>query len=246
MIRQSLIRSSRTALRAKPVQPSWSSSLQRPQQQISPSNLPFLSRAQLPAWQSSSRWYSSEAATEGKKEEMQGNGVKEGEQKQDQEDPVKKELEAKNKEIVDLKDKYLRSVADFRNLQERTRREVQAAKDFALQRFAKDLVDSVDNLDRALSTVSEDKLAENADLNSLHEGVRMTETVLMQTLKKHGLERFDPSEKGEKFDPNIHDATFQAPQPDKEEGTVFHTQQKGFMLNGRVIRAAKVGVVKNS
>lgn len=74
----------------------------------------------------------------------------------------------------------------------------------------------------------------------------MTETILMQTLKKHGLERFDPSAEAEKFNPNIHEAVFQAPQADKEEGTVFFTQQKGFTLNGRVLRPAKVGVVKNS
>jgi molecular chaperone GrpE len=74
----------------------------------------------------------------------------------------------------------------------------------------------------------------------------MTESILMSTLKKHGLERFDPAAENEKFDPNSHEAVFQAPQPDKEDGTVFHTQQKGFLLNGRVLRAAKVGVVKNS
>ena len=74
----------------------------------------------------------------------------------------------------------------------------------------------------------------------------MTETILMGTLKKHGLERVDPSEAGDKFDPNRHEAVFQAPQQDKENGSVFYTQQKGFLLNGRVLRAAKVGVVKNS
>ena len=74
----------------------------------------------------------------------------------------------------------------------------------------------------------------------------MTETILMQTLKKHGLERIDPSVENEKFNPNLHEAVFQTPMPDKEDGTVFHTQQKGFMLNGRVLRAPKVGVVKNS
>ncbi len=74
----------------------------------------------------------------------------------------------------------------------------------------------------------------------------MTETILMQTLKKHGLERFDPSVDGEKFNPNLHEATFQTPLEGKEDGSVFMTQQKGFVLNGRVLRAAKVGVVKNS
>ncbi|MCJ1234913.1 Mitochondrial matrix cochaperone [Varicellaria rhodocarpa] len=165
------------------------------------------------------------------------------------EDPSTKEIEAKDKEILDLKDRYLRSVADFRNLQERTKREISVARDFAISRFAKDLIDSVDNLDRALSTVPAEKLGQedsNKDLENLHSGLKMTEAILMQTLQKHGLERFDPSEKGERFDPNLHEATFQTKVEGKEDGTTFHTQQKGFTLNGRVIRAAKVGVVKNS
>jgi molecular chaperone GrpE len=74
----------------------------------------------------------------------------------------------------------------------------------------------------------------------------MTDSILIGTLKKHGLERFDPSDAGEKFNPNVHEAVFQAPQPDKEDGICFHTQQKGFLLNGRVLRPAKVGVVKNA
>jgi molecular chaperone GrpE len=81
---------------------------------------------------------------------------------------------------------------------------------------------------------------ENKDLLMLHDGLKMTENILMQTLKKHGLERVDPSTNGEKFDPNRHEAVFQTPQPDKEDGTVFHTQQKGFMLNGRVLRVSTI------
>jgi molecular chaperone GrpE len=146
----------------------------------------------------------------------------------------------------------LRSVADFRNLQERTKRDMQNAKDFAISKFAKDLVDSVDNLDRALTMVPEEKLKSDEksehlqDLVSLYDGLKMTETILMSTLKKHGLERFDPSVEGEKFNPNEHEATFMTPMAGKEDNTVFHTQSKGFKLNGRVLRAAKVGVVKNS
>jgi molecular chaperone GrpE len=128
---------------------------------------------------------------------------------------------------------------------------MKTARDFAIQKFAKDLVDSVDNLDRALATVPAEKLVQQEgetpehlqDLINLHEGLKMTDDILMQTLKKHGLERFDPS--GEKFNPNEQEATFMAPQPDKEDSTVFFVQQKGFKLNGRVLRAAKVGVVKN-
>ena len=144
----------------------------------------------------------------------------------------------------------MRTVADFRNLQDRTQREVKTARDFAIQKFAKDLVDSVDNLDRALANVPADKLnaAEKNDdikeLVNLYEGLKMTERILIQTLAKHGLERLEPE--GEKFNPNEHEATFMTPQPDKENNTVFHVQQKGFKLNGRVLRAAKVGVVKNA
>lgn len=114
-----------------------------------------------------------------------------------------------------------------------------AARDFAITRFAKDLIDSVDNLDRALTAVPEGALgseSSNKDLKDLHGGLKMTESILMQTLAKHGLVRFDPSEKGEKFDPNVHEATFMTKMEGKEDGTVFNTIQKGFMLNGRVVR----------
>lgn len=168
---------------------------------------------------------------------------------------VLKQLQAKEREVLDLQARLQRTVADYRNLQEQTRREVAAAREFALQRFAKDLLDSVDNLDRALATVPAEALADaseaNKDLKDLHSGLKMTEEILLGTLKKHGMERFDPGAEEEgspkrKFDPNTMEATFQAPQPDKEDGTVFYTQQKGFTYNGRVLRAAKVGVVKNS
>ena len=69
----------------------------------------------------------------------------------------------------------------------------------------------------------------------------------MSTLKKHGLERFDPQDGGgRKFDPRLDEATFMTKVEGREDGDVFHTQSKGFVLNGRVIRPAKVGVVKNS
>lgn len=132
---------------------------------------------------------------------------------------------------------------------------MQAAKDFAIQKFAKDLVESIDNLDRALAMVPEDKVRSGSsaatsehekDLLNLYDGLKMTEGILMATLKKHGLERFDPSVAGEKFNPNEHEATFMTPMQGKEDNTVFHTQQKGFKLNGRILRAAKVGVVKNA
>ncbi|KAF2717781.1 GrpE-domain-containing protein [Polychaeton citri CBS 116435] len=193
------------------------------------------------------RWYSEPSAQEAKKAE-EGSAAPEEAAKNSAEAAVQKELEAKKREAIDLTDRLKRSVAEYRNLQEQTKREVQAARDFALQRFAKDLIDSVDNLDRALQNVPEEGLKEgaNSELLNLYNGLKMTDDILMSTLKKHGLERFDPSLEGDKFDPNRHEATFQTPMPDKQDGTVFFTQQKGFVYNGRTLRAAKVGVVKNS
>lgn len=89
----------------------------------------------------------------------------------------------------------------------------------------------------------EDVLAQAADgsdvgkgLKGLYEGLKMTDSILMQTLKKHGLERFDPTEAGDVFDPRVHEATFQTKVEGKSDGEVFMTQQKGFTLNGRVLR----------
>ncbi|KAJ4307193.1 GrpE, mitochondrial [Collariella sp. IMI 366227] len=191
------------------------------------------------------RWYSSET-------DATKNNAEEAKKESEAESPeavLKKQLEAKEAELRDMKDRYLRSVADFRNLQDRTEREKKQSRDFAIQAFAKDLVDSVDNFDRALSMVSQDKLQaqeqteHQKELVNLYDGLRMTETIMLSTLKKHGLERFDPN--GEAFNPNEHEATFMTPMQDKEHNTVMHTQQKGFKLNGRVLRPAKVGVVKN-
>ncbi|KAJ4424517.1 GrpE, mitochondrial [Gnomoniopsis sp. IMI 355080] len=203
------------------------------------------------------RWYSDapKESQEGEKKDGESESKPASEdQAATAEDPavaeLKKKLEIKDKEAAEWKDKCLRTIADFRNLQDRTQREVKNAREFAIQNFAKDLIDSVDNLDRALSMVpeakltSEEKSEDLQDLANLCEGLKMTDGILQNTLKKHGLERFDPV--GEKFNPNEHEATFMTAQEGKEDNTVFFVQQKGFKLNGRVLRAAKVGVVKNA
>ncbi|KAL3232662.1 Uncharacterized protein RNJ44_04578 [Nakaseomyces bracarensis] len=179
------------------------------------------------------------------------NGKKETEAKPDEnesnaEDKKVKDLEdqlaAKTKEAAELKDRLLRSVADFRNLQEVTKKDVEKAKNFALQKFAKDLLESIDNFGHALGAFKEEDLEKSKEINDLYTGVKMTRDVFEKTLRKHGIERLDPV--GETFDPNKHEATFELAQPDKEPGTVFHVQQFGYTLNDRVIRPAKVGVVK--
>jgi molecular chaperone GrpE len=138
-------------------------------------------------------------------------------------------------------------VAESRNVAERSKRDQDAARKFAIQGFAKDLLDSIDNFDRALLAVPADKIAaprteENKDLQELFDGLQMTQRILLNTLEKHGLERFDPGEqvdgKAQKFDANLHEATFMAPAPGLEDGDVMHVQSKGFRLNGRVLRVS--------
>lgn len=201
-------------------------------------NLRFYSEAKENTKESESE--DNEQVEQGKQEIKDEEGVSEVE-------TLKRKFEEKDKELARFKDLYVRSVADFRNLQETTKRETQNARDFALQKFIKDLLESVDNFDRALSVVPEDKRADrdnHKELVDLYEGFCMMQTVFEKTLAKHGLEKINPI--GEKFDPNLHEATFEVPQPDKEPGTIFHVQQPGFSLNKRVLRAAKVGVVKGS
>jgi molecular chaperone GrpE len=78
----------------------------------------------------------------------------------------------------------------------------------------------------------------HTDLVNLHEGLQLMERVMMETLEKHGVTRFDPTAQGDKFDPNRHEAVFHAPVEGKEDDSVFHTQRKGFLLNGRVVRVS--------
>ncbi|OAD74941.1 hypothetical protein PHYBLDRAFT_92567, partial [Phycomyces blakesleeanus NRRL 1555(-)] len=167
-----------------------------------------------------------------------------------------KQLAEKVKKIAELQDAYLRCLADQENIRERSRKEVLSSKEFAIQKFAKDLLDTVDILGMALSAVPLELREKNEkpskevihdvervldQLSNLYKGVSMTETELLKTLKRHGVEQENPE--GETFDPNRHQALFQAPMPDKEAGTVFSVQKKGYSIKGRVLRPAQVGVV---
>ncbi|KKA01306.1 GrpE protein-like protein, mitochondrial [Hanseniaspora uvarum DSM 2768] len=152
----------------------------------------------------------------------------------------KNKIEKLNSEVKKFKDLYIRSVADFRNLQETTKKDVSKAKLFGAQKLSKDLIETIDNFGHCMKSFENKALSE--ELNTLKEGVEMTSNVFKKTLYKHGIEELNPV--GDKFDPNIHEALFEMPDPSKEAGTVFHVEQLGYTLNGRVIRPAKVGVVK--
>merc|ERR1711972_680755 len=148
------------------------------------------------------------------------------------------ELQEKHDDVFD---KYRRSLADFENLRNRMNKQVSDAKIFGIQGFCKDLLDVADVLNKAISLVPKEQLEKESQyLKDMHQGLKLTETQLLQVFSKHGLVQENPL--GEKFDPNKHDALFQIPAPDKEPNTVMDVQKIGYILHGRTIRPAAVGV----
>lgn len=141
----------------------------------------------------------------------------------------------------DMKDKVLRTLAEMENLRRRTEREVADAKAYAVTSFARDMLGSADNLRRALESVPEAARAgDDAALKALIEGVELTERELLKTLERHGVRKIDPQ--GEKFDPNLHSAMFEAPDPEAPKGFVSKVVQSGYKIGERVLRPALVGV----
>ena len=141
----------------------------------------------------------------------------------------------------DLKDKLLRTLAEMENLRRRTEREIADAKAYAVTSFARDMLGSSDNLRRALESLPADTLkAADAAVKTLHEGVELTERELVKTLERHGVRRIDPQ--GEKFDPNLHQAMFEAPDAEIAKGLVSKVVQTGYKIGERVLRPALVGV----
>lgn len=150
-------------------------------------------------------------------------------------------IAALEKEVGDLKDQLLRTLADMENLRRRTAREIADARTYAVTNFARDIVGAADNLTRAITAVDAEARASGGEaMIGLVEGVELTERELMKALEKHGVSKVDPQ--GEKFDPNFHQAMFEVADPSVPTGTVVQVMQAGFKIGDRVLRPALVGV----
>lgn len=148
-------------------------------------------------------------------------------------------------ELKEAKDQLLRTLAEQENTRRIAKRDVQDARNFAVKSFAKSLLDVSDNLTRALEVVPEEmrKDAEgNATLATLYEGIEMTEAGLIKAFESNGLKKYGAA--GEVFDPNLHNALYEYPDPEKEAGSIGQVIKAGYLLNERVLRPAEVGVVK--
>jgi molecular chaperone GrpE len=147
------------------------------------------------------------------------------------------------KENEELKDRALRAAAEMENLRRRTARELQDARAYSAANFARDMLSVSDNLRRALEAIpAEAKAAGDAGYKALIEGVEMTERAMLAALERHGVKKLQP--KGEKFDPNFHQAMFEVANPDVPANTVVEVVQPGYSIGERVLRPAMVGVAK--
>ncbi len=144
-------------------------------------------------------------------------------------------------ELDETKDRLLRAVAETENLRRRAVREREDAGKYAISGFARDLLSVVDNMRRALDSLT-DELRADESLSGLIAGVELTERELLAAFERHGIRRIEPL--GEKFDHNFHQAIFHTEVSDQPVGTVVEVVQAGYVIADRLLRPAMVGVAK--
>ncbi len=160
---------------------------------------------------------------------------------QEEGDAEASEVEALKAQVKEFQDQALRAQAEMQNVRRRAELDVEKAHKFALEKFVKELLPVADSLEKAVeSTEGHDNAGEL--VNSIREGVEMTLNLFMNSLKKFNVEQLNPV--GEPFDPQQHEAMSMVPAPDAEPNSVVAVVQKGYLLNGRVVRPAMVVVAK--
>ena len=148
-------------------------------------------------------------------------------------------LQAEN---ADLKDRLLRTLAEVETVRRRGEREVNDTRQYAVAKFAGDMLDVADNMARALANTPAEARESDPAVKTLVEGVELTEKAMLRALEKHGVKKIDPQ--GERFDPNFHQAIFEVPDPSVPAGTVAQVVQVGYSIGSRVLRPAMVGVAR--
>ncbi|MAT84379.1 MAG: nucleotide exchange factor GrpE [Gammaproteobacteria bacterium] len=140
-------------------------------------------------------------------------------------------------QLEQFRDQALRAQAEAENTRRRAARDVENAHKFALEKFAGDLLPVLDSLEKAVEVAAGSEAAA-----SIAEGVELSLKLFLSVLEKHGVERIDPA--GAPFDPQVHEAMAMVPSEHAEPNSVLEVMQAGYLLNGRVVRAAKVVVAR--
>lgn len=137
-----------------------------------------------------------------------------------------------------LKDRFMRTLADAENARKRSDKDRREAENYGGSKLARDMLPVYDNMKRALEAVTDEQRAISGPLL---EGIELTMRELLNVFKKHGMEVIAP-EVGDKFDPQLHQAMFEAPVPGTKAGEIIQVAAEGFMLHDRLLRPAQVGV----
>ena len=150
------------------------------------------------------------------------------------------ELDALRAERDQLKDRFMRALADAENARKRADKDRREAENYGGSKLARDMLPVYDNLMRAVDAAQ--GLGEESA--ALVEGVQLTMRELLNVFKKHGIEPISPAV-GDRFDPKVHQAMFEAPVPGTKSGDIIQVAADGFMLHDRLLRPAQVGVSSN-
>ncbi len=148
------------------------------------------------------------------------------------------EIEALKAERDELKDRFIRALADAENSRKRSDRDRREAENYGGSKLARDLLPVYDNMKRALESATDEQREISA---ALLEGVELTMRELVNVFAKHGIVPISPAV-GDKFDPQVHQAMFEAPVPATKAGDIIQVAAEGFMLHDRLLRPAQVGV----
>ncbi|WP_210528461.1 nucleotide exchange factor GrpE [Rubellimicrobium arenae] len=148
------------------------------------------------------------------------------------------DLDALRAERDELKDRVLRQLAETENMRKRAERDRKEAEQYGGSKLARDLLPVYDNLRRALDAVTEEQRAANS---ALLEGIDLTMREIVSTFARHGITVIAP-QVGDRFDPAVHQAMFEAPVPGTRSGDIIQVATEGFMLHDRLLRPAQVGV----
>ncbi|MBU3260517.1 nucleotide exchange factor GrpE [Roseovarius sp. PS-C2] len=151
------------------------------------------------------------------------------------------DIEALRVERDALQDKFMRALADAENARKRSEKDRREAENYGGSKLARDMLPVYDNMKRAVEAATDEQKEISA---ALIEGVQLTMRELLNVFSKHGITRISP-EVGEKFDPQQHEAMFEAPVPGTRAGEIIQISAEGFMLHDRILRPAQVGVSSN-
>lgn len=151
------------------------------------------------------------------------------------------ELDELRAERDAYKDKFMRALADAENVRKRGEKARRDAEQYGGSKLARDMLPVYDNMKRAVESITDEQKEAAA---ALIEGIELTMRELLKTFGKHGIEVIAP-EVGDKFDPQVHEAMFEAPLPGTKSGDIIQVSAEGFMLHDRLLRPAQVGVSSN-